>query len=407
MAKHSPVIAAVDLGTSKVAVLLCEIGSQGLSVIGFGQSHSRGIRRGVVVNIESASECFQEALTQAEKIAGREADWMIAGVSGAHIQTMSSHGMVPVRDKEIRVGDMTRVLDAASAVHLPLDREVVQMIPKEFIVDGESGIRDPKGMYARRLEVHIQLITGSITTLQNIRRTVSKASPQNIHFISSPLAAARAVLSPEEKEAGVCVVDIGAASTDLAIFSEGVLRNIRSLSIGGMHLTNDLAVGLKTPLSEAEKIKCQFGLSLGAWQESFEIPGLSGGENRVFERRMLTTILQPRIEEILELVRNELAKEGVDESLPSGLVLTGGASLTKGFLEVAEEILPLPVRLGRPSRLGGLSEMISSPAYATLVGLVQCGFEESDELRSYSTIFQKSGIQKVQVQLSKFFKDFF
>jgi len=407
MARHSPVIASVDLGTNKVAVLLCEIGSQGLNVLGFGQSQSRGIRRGVVVNIDAASECFLEAANQAQKSAGRDIEYLIAGASGAHIQTLSSHGMVPVRDKEIRAVDITRVLDAANSVNLPLDREVIQLLAREFIVDGEGGIRDPKGMYARRLEANIQLITGSITTLQNIRRSLHKVNTQNLRFISAPLASARAVLTDEEKEVGVCVADIGSASTDLAIFQDGVLSAIRSIALGGMHLTNDLAVGLRTNLSDAEKIKCQYGLSYQSLQEEIEIPGLSGSEPRLIERRLLATILQPRMEEILELIRNELAKEGVDESLPSGLVLTGGASLTKGFVDLAQRIMPLPIRVGRPTKLGGLSEMISSPAYSSLVGLIQLGFEENEELKYYSTIHQKAGIKKVQVQMSKFFKDFF
>jgi cell division protein FtsA len=267
-------------------------------------------------------------------------------------------------------------------------------------------------MYGRRLEVNIQLITGAITTLQNIRRALSKYGPQNLRFISSPLAAARAVLTNEEKEAGVCVVDIGAASTDLAIYESGVLSSIRSIGLGGMHLTNDLAVGLKTNLSDAEKIKCQYGLSYnsthgGSFHEEIEIPGLSGQEPRLIERRLLTTILQPRMEELLELVRNELAKEGVDESLPSGLVFTGGASLTKGLIELSQRLLPLPVRVGRPHKLGGLSEMISSPAYSVLVGLVQLGFEESEELKYYSSIHHQSGVKKIRSQVSAFFKDFF
>jgi cell division protein FtsA len=412
MPRHSPILAAVDLGTHKIAVLLCEIASSGLQVVGFGQAASRGVRRGVIVNIESAADAFREALDQAQKVAGREVEFLFASVSGAHIQALSSHGMIPVREKEIKESDITRVIEAASAVHLPLDREVIQLIPREFIVDGEGGIKDPRGMYGRRLEVNIQLITGAITTLQNIRRSLSKHGPQNLRFISSPLASARAVLSAEEKEAGVCVVDIGAASTDLAIFEAGVLSAIRSIGLGGMHLTNDLAVGLKTNLSDAEKIKCQYGLSYSASPHSsaldeIEIPGLSGQEPRLIERRMLTTILQPRMEELLELIRNELAKEGVDESLPSGLVFTGGASLTKGLVDLSQRLLPLPVRVGRPHKLGGLSEMISSPAYSALVGLIQLGFEESEDLKYYSTIHQQSGVKKIRSQMSRFFKDFF
>lgn len=408
MAKNFPCVAACDFGSSKVGVLICEITPQGLEVAGFGQAQSQGIRKGVIVNIDSAAQSLREALLEAQNFSQREVEHLVVGVSGIHVQAVASHGMVPLRDQEVRSGDVEKVLEAASAVSLPLDREVMQVVPREFVIDGQDGVHQPVGMYGRRLEAHIQLITGSITTLQNIRRCLSKVDTKVQHFVSNPFASARAVVGQEEKEAGVCVVDIGAASTDIAVFEEGVLSWLKSISIGGMHLTNDLAVGLKTHLTEAERLKHQFGCHFSnEVQERLEIPGLSGCESRIIERQVLATILQPRLEEILALVRNELAKNGSDEALPTGVVLTGGGSQLKGILDIAQRVFHLPVRLGRPSRLGGLSDMISSPAYSTLVGLAQVGFEENEDLKYYAQLYQKRGLKRLQTQFVRWVRDFF
>lgn len=408
MAKNFPTIAACDLGSAKTAVILCEISPSGLEVVGFGQSNSQGIRRGAVVNIESATESLFEAIQEAKQLSQREIDLLVVGVAGSHISLIPSNGMVPIREKEISRSDVDRVLEAASAVNIPLDREIIQVLPQEFLVDGQDGIHQPIGMYGRRLEAHIQLVTGSITTLQNIRRCLTKSEVKAQHFILNSLASARAVLSAEEKEAGVCVVDIGSACTDIAVFQEGSLRFIKTISIGGMHLTNDLAVGLKTSLSEAESLKIQYGcVSHFGLHEEIEIPAVSGLETRRVERSLLGTIMQPRVEEMMQLVRNELAKQGLDEALPTGVVLTGGTAALKGLLEVAQRVFQLPVRLGKPERLGGLSEMISSPAYSTLVGLIQMGFEESEDLKYFASFYEKKGIKRVHAQFSKWVKDFF
>lgn len=408
MGREFPTLAAIDFGSSKVAVVICEMTPHGLEVIGFGQAESHGVRKGVVVNIDSTVHSLTQALNDAQKLASRSIDHVVAGVAGSHIQTISSHGMVPIRDSEVKKVDVERVIEAASAVNLPLDREIVQIVPQDFIIDGQDGIQEPLGMYGKRLEVNLQVITGSITALENIRRCLSKVGLKAHHFISNPLASARAVATAEEREAGVCVVDIGAASTDLAVFQLGTLRWIRSIPIGGVHLTNDLAVGLKTPLTDAQKLKHKYGCSSRVNEEELiEIPGVSGLEPRLVKRSLFSTILQPRLEEILSLVKTELAKEGVDESLPSGIVITGGVAHLQGMMEATERVFRLPVRLGRPSGLGGLSDMVSSPVYSTLVGLLQLGFEESDELQYYSTLYEKQGLKKVQAQVSRWLKDFF
>lgn len=407
MAKTYPSLAALDFGSSFVRLLHCEINPEGLMVVGFGQAPSAGIRKGVIVNIDAAVESVNDAIDQATRLSRREIDYLVCGVSGSHIQSVPSNGMIPIRDREIRKSDVERVLEAASAISLPIDREIVQVVPKEFVIDGQEGIDQPVGMYGRRLEAHIQLITGSVTTLQNIRRCLAKAGLEARFFLSTPVASARAVLEDDEKTHGVCVVDIGASSTDLVVFQNGVLTGIKTIAVGGMHLTNDLAVGLKTNLTDAEEIKIKYGCLPGDRYEQIEIPGLSTSESRSIERRLMNSILHPRIEEIFSLVRGELSKQGVDEALPSGVVLTGGGSLLKGILVSAQRCFSLPVRLGRPQRLGGLTEMISSPSYSALVGLVQMAFEENEDLKYFANFYQKRGIKKVQAQLGRWIKDFF
>jgi cell division protein FtsA len=408
MAKRFPTLAACDFGSSKISILICEMTPEGLEVVGFGQADSTGIRKGMIVNIESTVAGLQEALNQAKNIGNFEIDYLVGSVTGPHIQAISSHGMVPIKDQEVRDFDIQKAVEAASAVTIPLEREVIQCVPQEYIIDGQDGIHEPLGMYGKRLEVNLQIITGSITPLENNRRCLNKVGLQASQFISSALASSRAVLVPEEKDAGVCLVDIGAATTDIAVYQDRALKWIRSLPIGGMHLTNDLAVGLKTTLNEAQKLKHQYGCVFNTDLEAeIEIPGLAGNEPRVIERRLLATILQPRIDEILLLAQAELAKEGIDEALPSGIVLTGGTAHLNGIMEAAERVFRLPVRIGNPGGLGGLSDMVSRPAYSTLVGLIQLGFEQSDELQYYSGLYETRGIKRFHTQFSRWVRDFF
>jgi cell division protein FtsA len=333
MAKEYPTVAAIDFGTSKIAVLICEINPSGLEAVGFGQRESHGIRKGMIVNIDSTVMALQEAVDEAKALAGREIDFVIAGVTGSHVQAVGSNGMVPIRGKDVDATDIQKVIEAASAVNMPLDREIIQVVPEEFIIDGQEGIHDPFGMYGKRLEVRLQIISGAVTPLENLRRCLQKVDLKLTQFVSNPLASARAVLNQAERDAGVCVVDIGATSTDLCVYHDGAFRWLRSLPIGGMHLTNDLAVGLKTNLTEAQRLKHNYGAVVSEfYEEEIEIAGLADLEPRRIHRRMLSTILQPRLDEIFTLVKNELAAHGVDESLPSGVVITGGASTLKGLL---------------------------------------------------------------------------
>lgn len=408
MAKYFPSLAAVDLGSSKVSALLCEIAPHGLEVIGFGEADSHGLRKGSVVNIDAVAKSVEEALNEAQALARREPDFIVVGLNGAHIESFPSQGMLPIRDREIQAADVKRVLEAASAVQIPIDREVIQVIPQEFVVDGQEGIHEVEGMYGRRLEARIEIVTGAVTSLQNIRRALQKANVKAEHFLVNSLAAARACLSEEEKEAGVCVVDIGAATTEICVFQDSMLKWMKSLPMAGLHLTSDLAVGLKTNITDAEKIKKQYGCSLRSSKaEKVQIPGFGDGEDRFVSRSLISSILQARAEELLELVRNELARQGQDESLPSGLVLTGGASQLKGLNLIAQQLFSLPVRTGQPSRLGGLSEMISSSSHSSIVGLVQMAFEQSDDLKVFSSFYEKKGLKKIQAQFSRWVKDFF
>ncbi len=408
MAREFPVLAAVDLGSSKVSVLLCEMTPDGLEVIGFGHRESQGMRRGVVAHLDSMVVSVSEAFEEARTLAHREPDVVVTGISGNHVQTNASNGMVPVRGTEITAQEISKAIEAGSAIAMPVDREIIQVVPEEFILDGQEGIRDPLGMFGKRLEVRLQIISGAVTPLENIRRCLSKSGLKVSHFVSNALASSASTLRNDEKESGVCIIDMGAAATDIAVFQEGSFRWLRSLPVGGLHLTNDLAVGLKTTLAEAQKLKHHYGIALSDYlDEEVEIPGLADMEPRRIYRRLLSTILQPRVDEILNLIKNELSHQGMDETLASGLVLTGGTSLLKGLLPSAERIFRLPVRLGKPEGLRGLSDLVASPTCATVVGLAETALQMSDELQFHAGLFQQKGIGKVRRQLGRWMRDFF
>jgi cell division protein FtsA len=300
------------------------------------------------------------------------------------------------------------VANCGSVGKVPPNREVVEVVPHSYILDGQDNIKDPFGMTGTRLEIRANVVSALAPHLHNVEKAAEMAKVDADALVPSVLASARAVLNQAERDAGVCVVDIGATSTDLCVYHDGAFRWLRSLPIGGMHLTNDLAVGLKTNLTEAQRLKHNYGAVVSEfYEEEIEIAGLADLEPRRIHRRMLSTILQPRLDEIFTLVKNELAAHGVDESLPSGVVITGGASTLKGLLPSAEKIFRLPVRIGRPEGLGGLSDMVSTPQCSTIVGLAILGCEMSDELKFYSGLFEQRGISRVQKRLSRWFKDFF
>ena len=379
MARKERYLVGVDVGTSKVAALVGEIvDEQNLDIVGVGVAESKGIRRGVVVNLEAAVESIRKAIEEAELMAGVEIDSVFLGLSGPHVKGFNSRGVVAVagKNREISREDVRRAIDAAKAVALPSGREILHVLPQDFVVDEQDGIGDPVGMTGARLEVNVHIVTGSSTSIQNVVACVNRAGVSVVDTVLGSLAASEAVLTPDEKELGVTLVDIGGGTTDVAIFERGSLWHTGVIGVGGDHFTNDVAVGLRTPVPEAEKVKRKHGCALAAMvddEETIEVASVGGRRPRVMARRILAEILQPRAEEIFNLVWDEIRRAGYEKSLNSGIVLTGGAALLDGVAEVAEQIFDLPIRRGCPADFGGLVDHINSPAFATAAGLLRYG----------------------------------
>jgi len=382
--KHiEEIIVGLDIGTTKICAIVAVRREDGpVEVVGLGTHPSRGLRKGVVVNIESTVESVKQAIEEAELMAGVEIHTVYTGIAGGHIKGFNSRGVIAVRDAEVTRHDVQRVIDAAKAVAIPMDREILHVIPQEFILDGQEGIKDPLGMSGVRLEADVHIITAAATTMQNIVKCVNRAGLDVAGVILQPLASSEAVLRPEEKEQGVAMIDIGGGTTDLAIFLENSLWHTAVLGIGGNHLTNDIAVGLRTPAIEAERIKLRHGCamtSLVRADEMVEVPSVGGRQPRVLPRQLLTEIIEPRVEEIFSLAAQEIRRTGHEEQIVSGAVLTGGAALTEGIIEVAERVLGMPVRRGAPVNVGGLTEIVTTPIYSTGVGLILYVLEQQQE----------------------------
>jgi cell division protein FtsA len=379
VARKERYLVGVDVGTSKIAALVGElVDEQNLDVVGVGVAESKGIRRGVVVNLEAAVESIRKAIEEAELMAGVEIDSVFLGLSGPHVKGFNSRGVVAVagKNREISREDVRRAIDAAKAVALPSGREILHVLPQDFVVDEQDGIGDPVGMTGARLEVNVHIVTGSSSSIQNVVACVNRAGVSVVDTVLEPLAASEAVLTPDEKELGVTLVDIGGGTTDVAIFERGSLWHTGVIGVGGDHFTNDVAVGLRTPVPEAEKVKRKHGCALAAMvddEETIEVASVGGRRPRVMARRILAEILQPRAEEIFNLVWDEIRRAGYEKSLNSGIVLTGGAALLDGVAEVAEQIFDLPIRRGCPADFGGLVDHINSPAFATAAGLLRYG----------------------------------
>ncbi len=377
MAKREELIVGLDIGTTKIAAIVGELTDEGrLDVIGIGTHPSRGLKKGVVVNIDSTVASIKHAIEEAEHMAGVEITSVYAGIAGGHIHGQNSHGIVAVKDKEVREADVTRVIDAAKAVAIPLDREIIHVLPQEYIIDDQDGIKDPIGMSGVRLESKVHLVTAAVTSAQNIVKCCNRCGLNVADIVLEPLASAHAVLDEDEKELGVALVDIGGGTTDIALFHDGAIVHTSVLALGGYQLTNDIAVGLSTPLNEAEGIKHRHGCAMTQMvdpAEMIDVPSVGGRAPRSLERSALTDIIEPRVEEIFALVRRELEKSGCAELLGAGVVITGGSTILAGMPELAAEVLELPVRRGVPKGVGGLVDVVSSPIYATGVGLVQYG----------------------------------
>ncbi|MGH9349348.1 MAG: cell division protein FtsA [Vicinamibacterales bacterium] len=375
MARRERYIVGLDVGTSKVCAVVGESLDDGsLDIVGIGVAESRGIKRGVVVNLEAAVDSIKKAIEEAELMAGVEVDSVHLALSGPHIKGFNSRGVIAVagKNREITREDVRRAIDAAKAVALPTGREILHVLPQDFVVDEQDGIGAPVGMTGARLEVNVHIVTGAASSTQNIITCVNRASVGVQDTVIEQLAASEAVLTPDEKELGVALVDVGGGTADIAIWERGSLWHTGVVPVGGDHFTNDIAVGLRTPIPDAEKVKRKYGCALSAMvdeDETIEVASVGGRKPRVMARRILSEILQPRAEEIFHLVWDEIRRAGYEKSLNSGIVLTGGGAILEGMPEIAEQIFDLPIRRGTPVGVGGLADHVSSPTFGTPVGL--------------------------------------
>jgi cell division protein FtsA len=377
MSRSENTVVGLDVGTTKICAIIGEVNADGVvDIIGVGTSPSRGLRRGVVVNIDHTVTSIRKAVDDAELMAGCRAEAVYAGISGGHIRGINSHGVIAIKNREVTSLEVSRVVDAARAVAIPMDREVIHILPQEFMVDAQEGIKEPVGMAGVRLEAKVHIITGAVSAAQNIVRCAHRSGLRVRDLVLQQLASGEAVLSTDEKELGVALVDIGGGTTDIAVFSEGSIQHTAVISVGGDQLTNDIAVGMRTPMVEAERIKRKYGCALGALvnkDETIAVPGVGGRQPKVLSRSVLADITEPRLEEILGLVRRELERHSLLQTMASGIVLTGGTVMVDGIVELAEQLFDLPVRLGYPAGVSGLVDVVNSPMYATGVGLVLWG----------------------------------
>ena len=369
-------LTGLDIGTSKVCALVAEASPEGdIAVLGHGVAPCTGLRKGVVVNIEATVEAIRAALDEAEKTSGLRIGAVVAGVAGPHIRGLNSHGIVAVRGGEVGPRDVERVIDAARAVAIPLDRQVLHILPQQFAVDDQDGVREPIGMAGVRLEARIHIVTAAQSYGQNLSKCCERAGITPSEMVFEPLASAEAALFPEERELGVALIDIGGGTTDIIVFHAGAVMHTAVLPLGGNHLTSDIAAGIRTPIAEAEKLKIAFGAAtqqVVRRDEMVAVPGVGGREPKAIARRMLTDILEPRMEEILAMAQREIMRSGVADSLASGIVLVGGTSLLEGTQELAERIFGVPVRRGLPINLKGMPEELMKPMYTTAAGLILC-----------------------------------
>ena len=373
-------IVGLDIGTSKIVAIVAELQPEGtLKVIGLGQHTSRGLKKGVVINIDSTVQAIQRALEEAELMADCKISSVFTGIAGSHIRSLNSHGMVKIKDAEVSQMDVDRVIETARAIALPSDQQILHILTQEFIIDGQEDVREPHGMSGMKLEVKVHIVTGAVAAAQNIVKCIKRCGLEVSDLILQPLASSLAVLSEDEKELGVCLVDIGGGTTDIAVFKQGAIRHTAVVPIAGDQITNDIAVAFRTPTQSAEEIKIKHGCALRQLadpREVVEVPGVDGRDPRQLSVQTLAEVIEPRVVELYEFVLNELRSSGMEEMIASGIVITGGSAMMRGMVELGEEIFHMPVRLGMPRYVGGLSEVVSNPRYATGVGLVLMGKQQ-------------------------------
>ena len=373
-------VVGLDIGTSKVVAIVGEVGpDRSIDIIGVGQHPSRGLKKGVVVNIESTVQAIQKAVEEAELMAGCEIHSVYAGIAGSHIRSMNSHGIVAIRDHEVMHADVNRVIDAAKAMAIPADQKILHVLPQAFIIDDQEGIREPVGMSGVRLEAKVHVVTGAVSAAQNIVKCVRRCGLEVEDVILEQLASSYAVLTEDEKELGVCLVDIGGGTTDIAVFTEGAIRHTAVIPIAGDQVTNDIAIALRTPTQYADTIKINYAAALkqlASLEEVIEVPSVGDRAPRKMSRQTLAEVVEPRYEELFTLVQAELRRSGFEDLCAAGIVLTGGSSKIEGAVELAEEVFHMPVRLGVPQNVTGLTDVVQNPIHATGVGLLLYGHKK-------------------------------
>ena len=406
MAKETKeLVVGLDIGTSKVVALVAEVRPDGvLEVLGMGSHESKGLKKGVVVNIESTVSAIQRALEEAELMADCKIASVFTGIAGSHIRSFNSTGMVAIKDREVTALDVDRVIETARAVNIPTDQQILHVLRQEFIIDGQEDVREPIGMSGVRLEVKVHIVTGAVSSAQNIVKCVRRCGLEVNDLILQPLASARAVLSEDEKDLGVCLVDIGGGTTDIAIFTHGAIRHTAVIPIAGDQITNDIAMALRTPTPDAETIKIRHGVSLRQLadaNEMVEVPGIGERAPRMMSRQTLAEVIEPRVEELFSLVQKVLRESGFEELLSSGVVLTGGSATMQGMVELGEEIFHMPVRIGLPVYSGGLADVVRNPRYATAMGLL---LEGASQLQQGHVMRQGGSFKAVLARMREWFQ---
>jgi len=399
-------LVALDVGTSKIVTLVAEITPEDtLSLIGMGSHPSRGLKKGVVVNIESTVNAIQRSLEEAELMADAKIRDVITGIAGSHIKSFNSHGMVAIKDKEVSQYDIDRVIETARAVNIPMEQQVLHILEQEFIIDGQGGVRQPLGMSGMRLEVKVHIVTGAVSAAQNIMKCVRRCGLEVRDLMLQPLASADAVLLEDERDLGVCLVDIGGGTTDMAVFTDGAIKHTSVIPIAGDQITNDIAMALRTPTRDAEDLKIAHGVALrqlASSTEMIEVPGVGDRGPRELSRQTLAEVIEPRVEELYSLIQRELRSSGLEELLSSGIVVTGGSALMKGMVELGEEVFHMPVRVGVPNYEGPLAEVVRNPRYSTGMGLLMAGLEQVK--RDRHARIQGAGFKEVLERMKGWFK---
>lgn len=399
-------IVGLDIGTSKVVAIVGEVSpDEEIEIIGLGSSRSRGLKKGVVVNIESTVHSIQRAIEEAELMAGCEIHSVYTGIAGSHIRSLNSHGIVAIRDNEVSMGDIDRVIDAARAVAIPADQKILHILPQEFVIDSQEGVKEPIGMSGVRLEAKVHMVTGSVSAAQNIVKCVRRCGLEVDDVILEQLASSYAVLIEDEKELGVCLVDVGGGTTDIAVFTDGAIHHTSVIPIAGDQVTNDIAIALRTPTQHAEDIKVQYACALTQLanpEETIEVPSVGDRPARRLARQTLAEVVEPRYEELFTLVQAELRRSGFESLIAAGVVLTGGSAKMEGAVELAEEIFHMPVRIGMPQHVSGLSDVVRNPIYATGVGLLIFGQRQVQT--AGSSVRLDSGVKGILRRMKSWFQ---